>query len=251
MPTILRVSANVCTFVLLWSICSSCQQSPEASADTWPTSPPEEQGFDSAVLAQVVEQIDAQDLPVDSLQVVRNGVLIMTHTSTACDRPHDIASSPERDLDTGRYCGHRGLLSLDQGVMTGRPRPVLPTDEKADIELRHLLTMTSGLDCGRGPGERELFEMMASEDYVRYALELPSVVPPGAEFAYCSPGSHVLSAMISRAAGANALAFARDNLFGPLGIQSAIWPADPQGVTHGWGDLQLHPRDMARIGQLF
>jgi CubicO group peptidase (beta-lactamase class C family) len=256
MPTILRVSANVCTFVLLWSICSSCQQSPEASVDSWPTSPPEEQGFDSAVLAQVVEQIDAQDLPVDSLQVVRNGVLIMDayFYPYLGDRPHDVASVTKSVTSTlVGIAVDRGLLILDQGVMTyfADLVPILPTDEKADIELRHLLTMTSGLDCGRGPGERELFEMMASEDYVRYALELPSVVPPGAEFAYCSPGSHLLSAMISRAAGANALAFARDNLFGPLGIQSAIWPADPQGVTHGWGDLQLHPRDMARIGHLF
>jgi hypothetical protein len=28
------------------------------------------------------------------------------------------------------------------------------------------------------------------------------------------------------------------------------WPADPMGITHGWGDLQLRPRDMAKIGLL-
>jgi hypothetical protein len=30
-----------------------------------------------------------------------------------------------------------------------------------------------------------------------------------------------------------------------------IWPADPQGVQHGWGDLHLQPRDMAKIGYLW
>ena len=29
------------------------------------------------------------------------------------------------------------------------------------------------------------------------------------------------------------------------------WPSDPQGYTHGWGDLALKPPDMAKIGQLF
>ncbi|MGB8331861.1 MAG: serine hydrolase, partial [Polyangiales bacterium] len=122
---------------------------------------------------------------------------------------------------------------------------------RTDIELRHLLTMTSGLDCGRNPGEPELFEMIRSEDFVQYALELPLAVPPGTEFAYCSPGSHLLSAMLGRATGISTLEFARDNLFGPLGIDDLVWPEDPQGVAHGWGDLQLHPLDMARIGQLF
>ncbi|HZD16972.1 MAG TPA: hypothetical protein VE669_02405, partial [Actinomycetota bacterium] len=29
------------------------------------------------------------------------------------------------------------------------------------------------------------------------------------------------------------------------------WPADPQGVTHGWGDLALRPCDAAKIGFLY
>ena len=48
-----------------------------------------------------------------------------------------------------------------------------------------------------------------------------------------------------------ALEFARENLFSPLDIRNVYWPADPQGVTHGWGDLALHPRDMAKFGVLF
>lgn len=75
--------------------------------------------------------------------------------------------------------------------------------------------------------------------------------PPGALFAYCSPGSHLLSAMLSNGTAQTAHEFAREHLFGPLEISESVWPRDPQGVNHGWGDLQLHPRDMARIGLLF
>lgn len=47
------------------------------------------------------------------------------------------------------------------------------------------------------------------------------------------------------------LEFARQNLFKPLGIRDVIWPADPQGFSHGWSDLHLHPRDAAKIGYLW
>jgi hypothetical protein len=47
------------------------------------------------------------------------------------------------------------------------------------------------------------------------------------------------------------LDFAREHLFAPLGIREVVWPADSHGNNHGWGDLQMHPRDMAKIGYLY
>jgi hypothetical protein len=62
---------------------------------------------------------------------------------------------------------------------------------------------------------------------------------------------HLLSAILTQATGQSALDFARVNLFEPLGISEADWPADASGISHGWGALALQPRDAARIGQLF
>ena len=62
---------------------------------------------------------------------------------------------------------------------------------------------------------------------------------------------HLLSAILQEATGMTALDFARQNLFEPLGIHEVIWEADPQGYTHGWGDLHLKPRDAAKIGYLW
>ena len=250
------VSVLVCAWWMLAWGSVGCKSDPDGAVEGWPTSPPEEQGFDSAEIASVVEKIDAQDLPVDSLQVVRNGVLILDayFYPYLGDRPHDFASVTKSVTSTlVGIAMDQGLLTLDQNMVATFPDlvSVPPMDAKADIELRHLLTMTSGLDCGRTPGEPELNEMLRSDHFVKYALGLPMAVPPDTEFAYCSPGSHVMSAMISQATDSSALDFARVNLFGPLGIEEALWPTDPQGVTRGWGDLQLHPRDMARIGQLF
>lgn len=241
--------------LLAWG-CSSCQSSSEAPGDEWPTSPPEEQGFDSAGLASVVEQIDSEGLPIDSVQIVRNGVLIVDayFYPYLGEQPHDIASVTKSVTSTlVGIAVDQELLDLDQGVTDffGDLAPPPTGDGKENIDLEHLLTMSSGLACGYLPGEQELYAMIASVDYVEYALELPMATTPGSAFAYCSPGSHLLSAMVSSVAEQTTHAFAITNLFEPLGIAQSVWPNDPQGVNHGWGDLQLHPRDMARIGQLF
>ena len=243
--------------IVMWGCSTSGPESrPTAPGATWPTAAPEEQGFDSALLAQLVEQIHLQGLPVDSLQLVRNGFLILDayFYPYPDDRAHDVASVTKSVTSTlVGIALDQGLLTLDQKVVASFPDlvPMPPSDGKADIELHHLLTMTSGLDCGRTSGEPELREMMGTDHFVQYALDLPMAVAPGTEFAYCSPGSHLLSAMITEATGSSALDFARDHLFGPLGIVDAEWPEDAQGVNHGWGDLQIHPRDLARIGLLF
>jgi len=74
---------------------------------------------------------------------------------------------------------------------------------------------------------------------------------PGQSDVYCSPGVHLLSAILQQATGMNALAFGRQHLFGPLGMTNVAWPSDPQRVTPGWGDLELEPQDIAKLGVLF
>jgi hypothetical protein len=75
--------------------------------------------------------------------------------------------------------------------------------------------------------------------------------PPGAAFDYNSGSSHLLSAIINRLTGGNALDFANAQLFGPLGITDLFWPQDPQGIPTGGFGLYLQPRDMAKIGYLY
>jgi hypothetical protein len=123
-------------------------------------------------------------------------------------------------------------------------------DEVAGIRLRDLLTMRSGFDCGFKRGEPELRDMRSTGDWVAHALQLPIIAEPGTRFGYCSPNFHLLSAAISSSTQTSGLDFARKHLFEPLGITDVYWPADANGITHGWGDLQLRPRDMAKIGLL-
>ncbi len=229
--------------------CGSC--TPSTTPVDWPTSTPERQGIDSEALSDLVERIDREELPVDSLLVARNGSLVLDayFYPYLGDRPHDVASVTKSITST--LVG----IAVDEGLLeVGQPIVSLFPDvdaSKQDIEVAHLLSMTSGLACGFAPGEQELFEMIASTDYVQYALDLPVAVAPGTTFAYCSSGSHLLSAIVTQVTGMSTLEFAQERLFEPLGIRESTWSTDPQGVARGWGDLQLHPRDAAKIGQLF
>ena len=63
-----------------------------SSAQGWPTGTPESQGFDSHLLADFVEDVRGQG--VDSVLIVRNGVLIFDayFYPYVGDRPHDVGS---------------------------------------------------------------------------------------------------------------------------------------------------------------
>jgi hypothetical protein len=93
--------------------------------------------------------------------------------------------------------------------------------------------------------------MWQQPDWVQYALDLSMVEEPGTRFEYCSPGSHLLSAIVKETTGMSTLAFAEKYLFKQLGISDLNWPATNHEVNNGWGRLRMKPHDMAKIGYLY
>jgi CubicO group peptidase (beta-lactamase class C family) len=96
-------------------------------------------------------------------------------------------------------------------------------------------------------------------------------VDPGT-FVYSNVGPHLLSAVLAQATGMSTLAYARRELFDPLGIDSQPafegpvaqrdspevvstnsfrWLRDPDGVHAGSYGLALTARDMVKIGELW
>src|SRR5436190_1913856 len=229
----------------------------DAHQSGWVTASPEEMGIDSAPLVEMFDHVREHNVPVHSVQIVRHGRLVLDSYfyPFADGMRHDVASVTKSITSTliGLAIEKGFLEDVNQPILKIFPdRSVAALDErKRKITLAHLLTMQAGWDCGFEPKEARLFEMRRSADWLQYMLDLPMVNEPGTRFAYCSGNPHVLSIILTRLTGTNALAFARRELFEPLGIHDVWWPADPQGNSHGWGDLQMHPRDMAKIGQLF
>jgi CubicO group peptidase (beta-lactamase class C family) len=223
----------------------------------WGTASPGSQGLDPRDLADAFDFVREHRIPIHSLQIVRHGYLVLDAYFWPFEdgRTHDLASVTKSVTSTlvGIAIGEGRLSGVEQTLLPlFRGRPIADRDARKErITLAHLLTMTSGLDCRYAPNEITLRRMLASPDWARFVLDLPMADEPGSRYEYCSPGMHLLSAVISRATGQSALDFARRALFAPLGITDVAWPADPQGVSFGWGDLHLQPRDAAKLGYLW
>jgi len=184
---------------------------------------------------------------------------------------HDIASVTKSLVSTlVGIAVDDGRLTLDQPL-----RELLPayadsmSAEVARLTLEQLLTMTAGLPPDPDPPRGIELPFMNSDDWVAQILEDGPSSAPG-DFAYSSATSHLLSAIVTQATGLPLLEYAENELFGPLGIDSAgavsplldeknrrayeraptAWPVDPQGLNTGWGYLKLRPRDLLRLGEL-
>jgi CubicO group peptidase (beta-lactamase class C family) len=224
-------------------------------AQGWRTSTPAQQGMNPETLTRMLDAIRQQNLDLHSLLVIRNGAIVSEtyFGSSTPETRREIYSVTKSVIST--LVG----IAIDKGLIDGVERPVgefFPDRSFANwdagkqaMTLENLLTMTTGLDW---PEEDATFrQLYGSRDWVKFVMDEPMRSRPGTQFLYCSGCSHVLSAIIQRQAGMNTRDFAQRELFGPLGIDGAVWSTDTTGIPIGGWGLQLTPRDMAKLGFLY
>ena len=119
--------------------------------------------------------------------------------------------------------------------------------DKQDIELRHLLSMASGLYYKQVEGTDPLY--YSAPNRLQVALTTVPRVPPASEFDYTDVNPVLVGAAISAAAGEREDRFAEERLFKPLQMQNYHWTGVDQtgSVSGGWG-LRLRAIDMAKLG---
>jgi CubicO group peptidase (beta-lactamase class C family) len=222
----------------------------------WRTAVAEAHGFDSAIMAKGLHAIRQDGTKIHSLLIVHAGEVILDAYFYPYDGStlHDQASVTKSFMTTLiGIAADQGKLDLDAPVLSFFPDHQIANRDarKERITVRHLTSNTAGWECIHHPEEPTTRDMHASPDWVQFTLDLPMVAEPGTTFAYCSPGMHLLSAILQKATGMNTLEFARANLFEPLGIDDVEWSTDPQGIPNGHGELYLHPHDTAKIGFLW
>jgi CubicO group peptidase (beta-lactamase class C family) len=248
----------VATGVLLCAPLVSAQQTTQPwPTRGWATSSPEEQGMSSERLARLVEFGGLNDM--DSVLVTRHGRIVLeaTYAPFRAGLKHHVYSATKSVTSTlvGMALGDGLLDSTDRRVVDFFPGRTIANldDAKKAITVRQLLDMTSGIAWQEGlTGAIDSPMAMArSPDWQQFVLDQPMAAPPGTRFYYSSGDSHLLSAILSKVTGRNANDYAREKLFGPLGIDDVLWQADPQGVSVGGWGIHLQPRDMAKIGYLW
>jgi len=253
----------VCLCIFLFD----CQKESKSQApvqDYWPTqgwrvSAPEEHGVRSEKLADMLELVQKEQYPVESILICCNGYLILdAYIYPFKTNTKHIIHSCTKSI-TSALVG----IAIDNGSIKGINQPIVdffseitPANlnaGKRKITLEHLLMMAPGLECRDSWRYywRGLGDMRKSADWTQFMLNLPMAEAPGTKFEYCNGASFLLSAIIQKSTGIKALEYAMKNLFAPLGITDVKWPTNPQGITIGWGEMWLKPHDMAKFGLLY
>jgi CubicO group peptidase (beta-lactamase class C family) len=161
-----------------------------------------------------------------------------------------------------------GMLVADGRLSLDAPAPVplwqRAGDPRAEITLRHLLQMRSGLDhteAGEVPYESSEVRMLfldGRDDMARWAKEQPLEAEPGAKFEYSSNTTVILADIIARAltdsddpeTRRKAVAeFMQARLFGPLGMTSMVPEFDAAGTLIGGSLMHATARDYAAFGE--
>lgn len=229
---------------------------PEPEPDnSWTLDAPENHGMDPAVLTRLHEALAGSS--VYAMVTAKDGVLIDEYYGEGYDETSVFPLHSCSKSFTGALVG----IAIDEGLFGGvddplsdyLPQAAEPEDaRKRQITLRHLLTHTSGLEWYEwGGGQSNWAEFQSAPDWVAYILGRRLTAEPGAAFNYSTGNTHLLSAALQQAAGKSLLEYGREKLFEPLGMDSVVWRADPQGVTDGGNGISMTARDAARFGQLY
>jgi CubicO group peptidase (beta-lactamase class C family) len=127
-------------------------------------------------------------------------------------------------------------------------------ERKRRITLRHLLTMTAGLewneDLPYNDPKNSADVMEATHDWVQYVINQPMAAEPGKVFVYSSGVTQLLSHIFKKATGRSVDEYAAEYLFQPLGIPYH-WKHSPTGLPDTEGGLYISSASLAKIGFLF
>lgn len=141
-----------------------------------------------------------------------------------------------------------GLVDVDEPIATSLVGTGLGTetgtalgDGVDRVTLRHLLTMTSGIDMPWSATELTDWPDLAAE-----FLRRPS---RGRVFQYANASTYTAMRVLETRVG-DVGAFVTERLFAPLGIQDVEWQRCPNGFVAGGEGLSLRTEELARIGRL-
>ncbi len=213
----------------------------------------------SASVIGANEQISATDIDSGALQKLgqrsketkSDAVLVFHHGQKVFEyysgKPEPIllmsCVKSIASLAIGREIADGKIKGIDQPVSDFYPE--MKQGRKAAMTIRHLLSMTSGIQ-NTGTG----MEVYAAPDIVRLGIAAELTTAPGAAFDYNNKSVNLLSGIIHVATKQPLDDYVRDQFFQPMDIESWNWGRDDDGNASAMADLALYPEDFAKFGLL-
>ncbi|MCE7990475.1 MAG: serine hydrolase [Roseivirga sp.] len=237
--------------------------SPPRIDDGWGTGSALKAGLNTELLLELSNKIDSGHYKnIHSVLLIKDGKLLMEKYGGGFDRERIHSLRSISKFLTATLLG----MAIDKGHIKSSDEPVfkylpnyqdLKTEAKNKILLKHLVTMSAGLqwqesNVAYGTDENDETQMYRNGEWVRYTLSKPVISEPGINFEYSGGLANVTAAVLEEALPATGLDFAKKHLFAPLGISDIQWRTHKQ---HNWlnaaAGASLKPRDLAKIGQMY
>lgn len=145
------------------------------------------------------------------------------------------------------------IKNIDQTV--GEFLSDFDSDGKEKIRIRHLLTMSSGLNWDESYASpfSMTTEAYYGSDLPKLMSSLKAIEEPGKEFKYLSGNTQLLAMVLEKATGKHLAQYAEEKLWQPLGAENdALWCLDKKnGTEKAYCCLNSNARDFARLGKLY
>ena len=226
-------------------------------------------GFDVLQLERLVQRIvdtvqtSGRTPHIHSLLIARHGKLVLEEYFSGFNRntPHDTRSAAKTFssviLGAAMYKGFplSAKTSITQ-VLRSRAPFANPDPRKDRITLADLMTHGSGLDCDDNEdsspgGEDNMQSQTAQPDWWKYMLDLKMTHDPGTHFAYCSGSMNLVGGAIATGTRTWLPEFFDRAIARPLQFGNYYYNLMPTGEAYTGGGVQMRPRDLLKIGQLY
>jgi CubicO group peptidase (beta-lactamase class C family) len=230
------------------------------------TCAPEQVGIPSKAIHAFERELASGSLnKPGALLLLKDDYLIYERHARGYDRDHRHTIYSVSKAFTSALVGialYRGhIKSVDQRVVSFFPeyRPLFEDRGKDSIKIKHLLSLSSGLDWDESTYSYEdsrnvHVQMERMDDWIGFILARPLKDKPGTRWLYNTGNVQLLSAIIKKTSGLYLHEFAEKYLFQPLKIKEYYWNTDPSGYTCAGGSdggLRLKSRDLAKLGCLY
>ncbi len=227
----------------------------------WRECSPESVGMNSEKLIEVFEYLSNPELITQGTVIIKDGYIVFETYMNGFSKDTRHQSYSMAKSFNSALMG----IAIDKGYINSVEEYALgyftgwninnDTELKHRIKIKHLLTMTGGLEWNEDDysdqQNNDVFRIYNSNDFVRYVLDKRMINEPGSRWYYSSGESILLAGIIRQATGKNLLNFAREHLFNKIGIMGVEWESDRSGNSIGGWGVNATVREFAKFGYLF
>ncbi len=223
----------------------------------WDKSSPHEEGFSEDKLVQSIKSYNNSTSDIHDVLIVKNGKIVFQAAKYPypAGLPHALMSCTKSVTSAliGIAIDEKLIPSVDAPLSIWFPELSLDK-QKSRLKLKHLLTMTAGLDWQENGSYNEkdsYIELLNHPDPINYFFSRQMTSEPGKIFYYNSGASFILGVVLEKSTGVSLLEYAQEKIFNPIGIKPYFWQKHRNGNFIGGSGLYLTAGDMARFGLLY